>query len=419
MNVTATVQSPAPEVELPRRSFFASHPVLVDVLVAVGYLVLLLPGLVHQIAFGSVPLAVRLIALITTLLVSAALGFRRHLPLPVLGAVFVLVMVKTLSGYVDPLGLALAAYSTAAVSTSRRAWIALPSVAAATVAVVKLGMPLTGDHVTSPTTNIILLLAAYVPAALIGFLVRARSKLRELERQRFVQSVHERAQAGELRAVRERTALSREMHDVVGHSLTAIINVSDGALRAASVSPESLDAGLRRINSIARDALGETRGILGELRTDGALAPRTPATPVARATPAEQPPGADLGITTLLTTARDTGLATHIVLTGTSRPVREEVRTGLFRIVQEAITNTMRHACHATDVTVTLSYDAHALTVQITDNGAATDASSPGNGLQGIAERARLLGGEATFGPAPTGGWFVTVTIPDREVPGA
>lgn len=427
-NITAVEPVTGPP---PRRTWLTSHPLVVDVFVAIGYILLMLPGAVHALFFDAGPEWARVLGLVSTIVIGAVLLFRRRMPITVLVTAFAVVMVKTVvCGFIDPLGVALAAYAAGAFAPARRAWTALPAVAAGTVVTVILGTPPAPEQRMTSATTLILLLSAFIPAALVGFLVRARSTLRRSEHERFVQRVNERVQAGELSVARERAALSREMHDVVGHSLTAIINLSDGALRAGVVNPDAYEEGLRRINMIAREALGETRVILDELRSEEEAAPRTPASPSVSAGMLTHPTvgrtgsgasaakATDFGLQGLVDTASSTGLAATLVVNGEPRPdlLTEEARCAIHRMVQEACTNAMRHAREATRLTVTLSYAPDAVTVQVLDDGQGESVAKAGNGLRGIHERATQMGGEMHCGPAPTGGWHVTVVIPlNRE----
>lgn len=413
----------APATRRGLRRFLANHPVLIDVSVAVIYVLILLPGLVHGLIFSvDTSTAQAGTGLAATLGVGAALVFRRRAPIIVLATVIVLVLViKTLAfGFIDPLALAIAGYAAGAYLPQRRAWITTAAASVVVVLLIIVGAPL--SDALEVDTLLILNLVLFVPACLIGLLVNVLSKLREAEELRLVHHMQEQVQAAELTAVQQRAVLSREMHDVVGHSLTAIINVSDGALRASTLSPELLEEGLRRINGIARDALGETRTILGTLRPDGETALRTPTRTPDKVTqpesPTEEPEAAELGIRELLDNAESTGLTTRLIVNGQPAPrfLSDEVRTGMYRIVQEATTNVMRHAKDATLITVTLAYTPENLTVQVHDNGNAIPTSAgAGNGLHGATERAQLLGGTLHAGAAPGGGWHVTATIPAHQ----
>ncbi|AXR74277.1 MULTISPECIES: sensor histidine kinase [Auritidibacter] len=407
----------------PGRGFLATHPTLVDVLVSAGYALVLSGGILHSMILGNVPAWTGAFGLAITAGISGALFFRRRAPLVVLGTVFVLVMTKELAlGFWDYVGLALACYAAGAYLEARKAWVFLTGIVVAVVLTLMVGNMITMEY-ASGNNRLLVMLNFIIPAGLTGIVVGFHRRLRDSEWQRYHQQQNERVHAAELKAVQDRTALSREMHDVVGHSLTAIINVSDAARRASGISPEVMEEGLSRINGIARGALGETRNILDTLRPEGEAAQLRPATPpvLPRQTRAEEAVvtvPVDLGLYELIDTAESAGLTGKLVVNGNPNPgeLTEDIRGSVYRIVQEAITNVIRHASGATLLTVTLVYSDDSLIAQVHDNGETSDLTvGAGNGLRGISERAALLGGEAHHGPAPAGGWHVTATIPLRQ----
>lgn len=410
---------PQPTARAARRGmsgFLSRHPLLIDIIIPALYIVLLLPGLLHHLNL-NLDAGGAGIGLAITFGAGIALVFRRRAPLAVLSiALVLLLVVKTLVlGLIDPIGIAIAGYAIGAYLPRRRASMAVSAAIAVVVLTIVVGAPL--SSVATPVSSLLILtLVVVIPACLAGLLANIAGTLREAEELRVTHDMQERIQAAELTAVQQRAVLSREMHDVVGHSLTAIINLSDGALRASAANPDVLEAGMRRINSIARDALGETRTILGTLRPDGEGAPRAPAQPdPPAAVPVVEPArGADLGIQELLDTAASTGLAAHLHIDGEPRPetITDEIGGAVYRIVQEAVTNAMRHATDATRLTVTLAYGADELTVQVHDDGNASADATAGNGLHGAADRAAGLGGILHYGPVPTGGWHVIATLP-------
>lgn len=407
--------STAPDLQGPPAriwGFLTSHSRLVDIIIAAGYTLVMLPGLIHEILQGTGPGWAAGVGLIATLAAGGTLLFRRRTPMLVLAVVFVLAMVKTLlCGLPDPLGLALAGYAAGAHLRPGRSWITIPAVTGATAAMISIGAPIA--PLAGPVDVLLVLnLVPLVPAGLLGLLVHTLSHLSDSERQRLLQEEHERRQAMELLAAQERAVLSREMHDVVGHTLTAIINVSDGALRAGGTDTEIAQDSLRRINTVARDALGETRAILSSQRPAGPAAPRFPARSTSMPSLVSM---ADADLNELLRTAESTGM--HTSLTVNEEPASPELdkrtQATVYRIVQEAITNTMRHAQSATRIDVVLDHGPTEITLEVLDNGMpGTTNNGQGQGLRGLTERATLLGGAAHCGPAPAGGWHVTATLP-------
>ncbi|MCD0183671.1 histidine kinase [Micrococcus luteus] len=250
-----------------------------------------------------------------------------------------------------------------------------------------------------------------------------------------VQSRQER----ELAAADERSHIAREMHDIVAHSLQVIISQADGARYAAAAKPALAVTALETIGQTGRSALADMRQLLGVLRETGetvAGVPRVTDDDDARARPdvvaapdgrgARLPPGrrpqprlADLPA--LVETMRLSGLEVSLLETGTPRralPAGGELAA--YRIVQEALTNTLRHGGPDADAFVTLAWTARGLDLQIDDDGrgAAADPATRGSGqgLRGAAERAALFGGTLESGPRVGAGYRVSAHLPYSAV---
>nr|WP_241252428.1 histidine kinase [Micrococcus sp. KRD153] len=250
-----------------------------------------------------------------------------------------------------------------------------------------------------------------------------------------VQSRQER----ELAAADERSHIAREMHDIVAHSLQVIISQADGARYAAAAKPALAVTALETIGQTGRSALADMRQLLGVLRETGetvAGVPRVTDDDDARARPAADaspdgrgtrlPPGrrpqprlADLPA--LVETMRLSGLEVSLLETGTPRralPAGGELAA--YRIVQEALTNTLRHGGPDADAFVTLAWTARGLDLQIDDDGcgAAADPATRGSGqgLRGAAERAALFGGTLESGPRVGTGYRVSAHLPYSAV---
>jgi signal transduction histidine kinase len=205
-------------------------------------------------------------------------------------------------------------------------------------------------------------------------------------------------------AMEERARIARELHDIVAHHLSVIAIESEAA---RLTSPElSADAGgrLESIAATAREALTETRRLLGVLREDtGGEAERVP-----------QPGLGELG--ELIERARATGTPIRLRRDGEVAQLPGSVDVAAYRIVQEALTNARRHAAGA-DVDVEMSYRPDALHVRVRDYGPGVvdGKSAAGHGLTGMRERATLAGGTFASGPAVGGGFEVVVTLPTTE----
>lgn len=212
----------------------------------------------------------------------------------------------------------------------------------------------------------------------------------------------DRDQQARLAVAAERTRIAREMHDVVAHSLSVMVTLADAASLTLRTRPDDADAALRQVSSTGRDALAETRRLLGVLRTDvdEPAGPRQPQPGIGR-------------LDELLAPVRATGLPAQLTVTGTPFPVPVSAETAVYRIVQEALTNTLKHAADPTYVGVTLRYDEPRLVVDVRDDGRPRPATdSPGHGLTGMRERAAAFGGGVTAGPVAGGGWRVTADLP-------
>jgi signal transduction histidine kinase len=202
----------------------------------------------------------------------------------------------------------------------------------------------------------------------------------------------------------ERARIARELHDIVAHHLSVIAVESEVARRTSpELSPE-VGGRLEAIASTAREALTETRRLLGVLREDTRGV-------------AERAPQPGLGeLDALIETARATGTRIRLTREGDVARLPLSVDLAAYRIVQEALTNARRHAPGA-DVDIELSYRAEALLVRVRDYGPGASGAEPveGHGLMGMRERAALASGTFSSGPAVGGGFEVDVTLPVTE----
>lgn len=206
----------------------------------------------------------------------------------------------------------------------------------------------------------------------------------------------------ELAVLEERSRIAREMHDIVAHTLSVVIAQADGGRYAATKDPEASTRALATISDMARDALKDIRSIIGVLReSEGDEQPTLP-----------QPIERDLE--TLVRNVRDSGVRVSFVRTGQSRTLPVGVGNAVYRICQEAITNSLKHAGPTPHITVLLQTTDAALLLQVDDDGrgAAAPSDGKGHGLIGMSERASAFGGSVTSGPRPGGGFRVLASIP-------
>jgi signal transduction histidine kinase len=246
-------------------------------------------------------------------------------------------------------------------------------------------------------------LSGLVVAALVsGLYIRARRAHIASLVERAARLEFERDQQALLAATAERARLSREMHDVMAHSLAVVIALANGATAKLGRDPEQSREALESISELGRQALADTRRLLSVLRTEEGTALRAPQ------------PGIE-EIADLVDRAASTGLAATLTVHGDPVPVAASLALSAYRIVQEAITNAVKHAQEAATVAVGLTWTPRRLEIAVTDDGhgdGRSAGSASGFGLAGMRERAALYGGTATAGPGRDGGWTVTATIP-------
>lgn len=206
----------------------------------------------------------------------------------------------------------------------------------------------------------------------------------------------------ELAVIGERTRIAREMHDIVAHTLSVVIAQADGGRYAAKSNPEAAERALTVIADMSRAALGDIRSIIGILRDpDEASAPLAP-----------EPIDSDLNA--LIDQVRESGQEVSYVVTGKARPLPVGVGNSLYRICQEALTNSLKHAGPHAQLTIALHWRPAEVILTVTDNGrgAAAVDDGKGHGLIGMNERAAVFGGTVVAGPRQGGGFKVTATIP-------
>lgn len=234
-------------------------------------------------------------------------------------------------------------------------------------------------------------------------LILAAAELVRVRREQTAQARRTREEAVARRADEERLRIARELHDVLAHSIS-VINVQAGvALALMDERPEQARTALTTIKAASKEALGEVRQVLDTLRSPGGAAPRAPAPGLDRLPElAEQAGAAGLRVTT------DTS--------GRRVPLPPGADLAAFRIVQEALTNVVRHS-GSREARVLIEYGGGMVELTVDDEGPATAGgdSGGGNGLVGMRERAAALGGSVEAGPRPGGGFRVRAALPVGE----
>ncbi|MET7331880.1 sensor histidine kinase [Nonomuraea sp. NPDC005650] len=215
----------------------------------------------------------------------------------------------------------------------------------------------------------------------------------------------ERAHAADTRAARaeERSRIARELHDVVAHHVSVMTVQAAAARRVLASDPDLAREALSAIEHTGRMAMTEMRSIVGVLRTD------------ARAELGPQPGVRDLPA--LVEQMREAGLPTQLILEGEPRPLPAGVDLAAFRLAQEGLTNSLRHAGTGAKAVVTVRQDPRELDVRVEDDGlgAAGVSARSGHGLVGIRERVALYGGILNIGPLPGGGFEVRARFPLKD----
>jgi signal transduction histidine kinase len=329
-----------------------------------------------------------------------ALIARRWQPVAVLATVFAATLGYTMLDYPGgPIWAALiVAFGTALVSGHRIA--AYVSVLAGYVCFLWLAKLVTSRP--GPSVLAAVGLAAWLLFLLAGSeLIRNRRAYAQASRQRAIEERRSAYEADRRRASEERLGIARELHDVVAHSLS-LINVQAGvALELMDQRPEQVRTALTAIKQVSRDALVDVQSVLDALRRPGEEAPLTPA-----------PSLRDAG--DLVRQAEATGLTVDARVAADLTALPRGVDAAGYRIVQEALTNVVRHA-NASAVSIRIGQDDGVLLIEVEDDGpgrAAGQAGGSGNGIRGMTERAATLGGELTAGPRAGSGWRIRARLP-------
>lgn len=408
------------ELRLPRppgviRRFWARHPVFTDALLAglcglfaLAPLAAMSAVTATGIADGSVtafasPFAPAIIAF-TGLLAAAAQLIRRRRPL----VTFWLAVAAEAAYLATPVAgttpiLMIAAYSVPVYRGSRSGWTAFGAATAVLLGGSAL-LSLFGAVPLSVSINLgVGALVLMLLGLLVGVNVGNRRRYLEAIIDRSRQLLVERDQQGRLATAAERARIAREMHDIVSHNLTVVVALADGA--TATADPHRARAATAQIATTARGALAEMRAMLGVLREPGSTA-EAPVTPVGAATMADA-----------VEAAQRAGFPVVLRTAGRIDRLPPDARFAVTRIVQESLTNAMRHAPLATRIDVDVALGDLRVEVDVSNDGVrpasdATDHGTAGYGLIGLRERAGHVGGSLTAGRTPDGRWRVHATLP-------
>jgi len=430
-----------------------SRPAVVDALVALGYL--LVSGtslaLVWLATGDGRPLGVDVTLGAGLVLSTAALLVRRRRPWLTFAVVTVATAVAALvDGGLDPLGTCLALYALAVHRSVRAAWIGLGVSVVVGAAVSALSTAVLGDATGASVVTVLLALVA----VLIGVDVGSRRRRLEALVERAERLERERDQQARLATAAERARITREVHDIVSHGISVMVTLAEGADALARKDPARSQEAVVEIVQVGRRSLGDMRRLLGALGDDDdastAAAPgvgvdvgvgvgTSAAAPGAELS-AQPQPGIDQ-LPELVASFRAAGLPVVVESRGVPA-ASEALQTAVHRIVQESLTNALRHARSPSQVLVELDWGEE-VAVTVTDDGVAGEEAAAaggdggpvggdrgdggdgvaprlagaGRGLIGMRERARMYGGTVEAGPLPDGGggWRVAVVLTDTE----
>ncbi|MGD8199171.1 sensor histidine kinase [Ornithinimicrobium sp. W1679] len=369
--------------------------------------------------------------------------WRRSRPLPAalgVAAACLLQVVTTDGPHPANVAVLAAVYSAAAYGTRRDSMVVLGlGLVGAFIAALDWSVPS-----PDPTRSLVVVviqgtfIGLFVTVSwVLGDVVRRRQAvIARLEQQRAALA-RDQAQRARLAAQSERASIAREMHDVVAHSLAVVVVQADGALYAAqralaappAIGPDraALERAAQTLETLAgtaRESLADTRRLVGVLRDEGSTAELEPTQGLA-------------SLDDLVQRVRDSGVRVDLAVRGDVGGLPREADLAAYRVVQEGLTNVMKHAGPGAAADVDLLRTPAVLLVRVTDDGGApprTDADGPpargravhpegdatdGNGLRGMAERVEVLGGTVHAGPRQRGGWEVVATIPTGAPVGA
>jgi signal transduction histidine kinase len=262
------------------------------------------------------------------------------------------------------------------------AWRAIGGVALAAGVIFSLALP----HEGFDTFGYVI--TSYVAAYALGVGTRARRAQREAVDERARRLEEERAAA----VAEERTRIARDMHDIVTHSVGLMVVQAEAGPLVLHSDPARAEAAFQAISDTGREAIGQLRQILGTLRGTAAREPQ---------------PGLD-ATPDLLERARQAGLAVSVEESGDRRVVPAAVDIAAYRIIQECLTNTLRHAAART-VRLCLGWSERTLTIEVADDGRGVTALHEGHGIVGMRERVGACGGTLAIDPR---GFTVTATLP-------
>ena len=364
------------------RAWLARHPTLSDAVLAAALVPAGFPPVSGIVGRDRGLAVVMIIALACPLI------WRRRAPMVVLAVIYGLAVIQLIVNPRESNDLLPLMYAFYTVATREPHWRVLASAAALEIA------------------------AAFTPAGwgpysllivitlLLGYYIRTRRSYIAALIDRAARLQRERDQQAQLTAATERARIAREVHDIVAHNIAVMTALADGAAYTAGAGSGQAAELMRQVSQTGRSALAEMRRLIGVLREPPGQAPQPVLDEVAD----------------LLASVRAAGLPTSMAVTGAPFALPATAELAVYRIIQEALTNTLKHAPGAT-ARIRLDYQPGQVGLEITDTGppgGQPQAAGPhggGHGIAGMHERAALFAGQVSAGPVPGGGWRIQVTL--------
>ena len=421
--MTSALTPSAPRLPGVVRRWFATHPKLIDRIIAFTYVVASLIALFLDSMIFASEYEPRLYAVFLGIeLVSVAgicwmLLLRRTRPLlgfavaGFLSITFLPAHVDGVQAVGDAVALLYLIYAIAVFGSVKRAWIGY-GIAGLITWVQLLVEERTKATASASFGSWTATFGGWV-AVMVLYLIVVLIAINIGNRSRYIQALVERAdylerdreQLARISVAEERERIAREMHDIVAHSVSVMIALSEGSARTVKITPDKAINAMQRSAETGRTALSEMRRVLGVLKGEidesaHGFAPQ---------------PGID-NLQGLIEDFREAGLEVRTKYQGTA-PTDSGLGLAVFRIVQEALTNTLRYAGSGATVDLFIAHGADVTTISVRDYGRVTSESptmdnlGSGNGLTGLAERARMFGGGLSAGPHPDGGWIVQANL--------
>ena len=346
-------------------------------------------------ALSDVPIA----SYIVIAVASGALYWRRYRPLVVLGLTLAALALSTGLGYpYDYFGTPIALYSVGRYANNDP-WSTYGVGGA--IALVGIGELIDAE----PAADIGFALLVTFLVWYMGSRIRIRGDYLRLLQERAAQLEREQESEAGRAVAEERTRIARELHDVVAHQVSLMTVQAGAAKTVAADDPKGALRAMEAVEQAGRQALDELRHLMGVLRPEAEVDGLGP-----------QPGLAD--VPRLVEHLREAGLDVSLTIDGVQTDLPARVALSTYRIVQEALTNVLKHAGPGARTEVRLSTDKNGVVIEVLDNGhGATTLPGSGHGIAGMRERAQLLAGSLDAGPRPGGGFQVVAHLPVGDEP--